>query len=292
MGITSYTSLRPKTQLRLVVLAPPPPVPKPPPQPRSLQQQAPDTTNEEHPSDEEEIATVKRVPAVTLQLWESLLKPRGFEITGGSLVRSPSKSQGGSAVEVQVSPLGAKKSLKGKERERDADINGSVISSFKRVNSFVPPPVATSVPRQPFRRVASVLEPRSTPKDNATDAAGPSMPDTSRRLFSGLKFRGLGEARSAVVRTEIEGCGGQMVSDEEGDEDVDFVIVRLVRYVWYLIFHSLHCETEYFCSAVVNSIEMSPMNRNAQSIELNAGSNGVCSKSGYAYLMSTSPSPH
>ncbi|EMD33540.1 hypothetical protein CERSUDRAFT_160532 [Gelatoporia subvermispora B] len=45
------------------------------------------------PGDEEEIAAVKRVPAITLQLWESLLKPRGFELVEGKLVRSPSKSQ-------------------------------------------------------------------------------------------------------------------------------------------------------------------------------------------------------
>ncbi|KAI9566951.1 hypothetical protein HD554DRAFT_2114150, partial [Boletus coccyginus] len=41
-----------------------------------------------------EMAIINRpVPAVTLQLWQSLLKPRGFELDGVKLVRSPSKSQ-------------------------------------------------------------------------------------------------------------------------------------------------------------------------------------------------------
>jgi DNA replication regulator DPB11 len=44
-----------------------------------------------------------------------------------------------------------------------------------------------------------------------------------------MRFRVCAEARSASVRTAIEGCGGTWVEDEDEDERVDFVIVRLVR---------------------------------------------------------------
>ncbi|OCH94853.1 hypothetical protein OBBRIDRAFT_884411 [Obba rivulosa] len=56
------------------------------------------------PDDEEEIASVKRVPAVTLQLWQNLLKPRGFELVDGKLVRSPSKSQSAQRHDEQEDP--------------------------------------------------------------------------------------------------------------------------------------------------------------------------------------------
>jgi DNA replication regulator DPB11 len=42
----------------------------------------------------EEVASIKHVPAVTLQLWETLLRPCGFENNAGKLVRSP-KSRAG-----------------------------------------------------------------------------------------------------------------------------------------------------------------------------------------------------
>jgi DNA replication regulator DPB11 len=211
-------------------------------------------------ADEEEVASVKRVPAVTLQLWETLLKPRGFEINVGKLIRSPTKSQAGGRADrgdVEMSPLHAKtKSSKGKEREREGDANESVISSFRRVNSFAPPAVVMSAPRQPFRRIASIIEPNSKPKSGSPsrsrsgsvhqdNTAGPSKTagittvGSSNVLFSGLKFRALGEARCANVKTEIEGCGGRMVSQEEeaeGGEDVDFIVVRLVRYVSLSLF--------------------------------------------------------
>jgi hypothetical protein len=41
---------------------------------------------------DEEFASVTRLPAVTRQLWGSLLKPRGYEISEGELLRSPSKA--------------------------------------------------------------------------------------------------------------------------------------------------------------------------------------------------------
>lgn len=204
-----------------------PPLAKPPP---ALELNSEDL-------EEEELASIKRVPALTLRLWENLLKPRGFEITGGSLVRSPSKAVSRANQDGDVSPLAPKSRL-----PDDNDTGGSVIASFKRVNSFVQP-APVPVPRQPFRRATSgialesPLPPpspsgtQSAPIDMGHNVAGPSSQGSSgsRYLFAGLKFRGLGEARSPVVRNEIESCGGRMVSDDEPEENVDFVLVRLVR---------------------------------------------------------------
>ena len=56
---------------------------------------APAVPSQAH-EEEEEIASVKRVPEVTLHLWQNVLKNRGFEVQGGRLIRSPSKSQAAS----------------------------------------------------------------------------------------------------------------------------------------------------------------------------------------------------
>lgn len=201
----------------------------------------------EEAEEEAEVASVKRVPAVTLQLWETLLRPRGFEINGGKLIRSPTKLQAGAgAGEGQMSPLGAKTKIsKGKGKERDESGIGSVISSFRRVNSFAPPAVTTAAPRQPFRRIASIIEPENNPKpgqsrsrsrsrsisrENAASSSKTgAVAGSSNLLFSGLKFKTLGEAKCQNVKTEIEGCGGRMLSEDE-EVGADFIVVRLVRY--------------------------------------------------------------
>jgi DNA replication regulator DPB11 len=127
------------------------PTPAPAFQPRVHEAPASAVINQNHSSasiseeaDEEEVASIKRVPAVTLQLWKTLLRPRGFESNAGKLVRSPIKSQAGTGErDVEMSPLSAKTKTgrKGKEREREGDVNaaGSVLSSSRRANSFAPP---------------------------------------------------------------------------------------------------------------------------------------------------------
>ena len=47
-------------------------------------------------------------------------------------------------------------------------------------------------------------------------------------LFKGLRFRAVGEAQGPSVKSAIKECGGTLVN--ELDEDVDFIIVRLVRW--------------------------------------------------------------
>ncbi|KZP22630.1 hypothetical protein FIBSPDRAFT_787042 [Athelia psychrophila] len=251
---TRYRVDLPRPERRAIpeLPTPAPPAPKPPPAPfASNLPSALHELNSENLEEEEEAASVKRVPALTLRLWERLLKPRGFEIAGGALVRSPSKDKGVSQAQqdgdMPPSPLAPKRRLP-EDDERDTGGIGSVIASFKRTNSFVQPaPAHASVPRQPFRRAISTsvvagheythppaTRTHSAPMDTGDNGAeaGPSSQggssSSSRYLFAGLTFRGLGEARSPIVRTEIEGCGGRMVSDAEPDENVDFVLVRLV----------------------------------------------------------------
>ena len=214
--------------------APPLPAPQPQPQPqphfisRSHIADPPAYPSADH--EEEEIAAIKRAPAIRLQLWESLLKPRGYEITGGKLVRSPTKSQ--SQGDVNLSPLRSK-------GKRGEDKGGSVISSFRRVDSFAllkDKDATASAPRQPFKHVVNSGRSRSTSTAPIDKDEGPST-----KLFTGLKFRALGEAQSANVRSEIESCGGRMMNEEVGDEEVDYIIVRLVRFVIFCISYSDRC---------------------------------------------------
>ena len=79
--------------------------------------------------------------------------------------------------------------------------------------------------------------------------AGPSninVPDITSRIFANMTFKLLGEARSANVKESIENAGGKVLRaggddmiDDDDDENVDIVLVRLVRYVshhlvWFL----------------------------------------------------------
>ncbi|KAH7906812.1 hypothetical protein BJ138DRAFT_1071221 [Hygrophoropsis aurantiaca] len=136
--------------------------------------------------DEEEIAALKpRVPAVTLHLWESLLKPRGFELEGGKLTRSPTKSQSRfTANETGVESTtgfaniaGAKADTntgaKGLNRYENQPAKESIISSFRRANSFAASAKANeiSIGRQPFRRTATFANNNINGNDNAAVAA-------------------------------------------------------------------------------------------------------------------------
>ncbi|KAF4571183.1 hypothetical protein EYR36_008512 [Pleurotus pulmonarius] len=79
--------------------------------------------------DPEEAASVKVLPAVTLQLWESLLKVRGYEISpGGKLGRSPTK------VRSIMAHIGAEPESPSQDGQRK-----SVIDKFRRANSFAEP---------------------------------------------------------------------------------------------------------------------------------------------------------
>lgn len=66
------------------------------------------------------------------------------------------------------------------------------------------------------------------PEKNGESSTSVNEPASS--LFLGLKFLALGEAKSPTVRNAIEQNGGRMTLEMEDDE-VDYIIVRLVRYV-------------------------------------------------------------
>ena len=179
---------------------------------------------------EEEIASVRRrVPHETLKLWENLLGPRGFEVVDGKLKRSPSKRQNQPNHEqTPLSPTNPKPKLNMVE-------NGSVLSNFKRANSFAVKP-KEEARRQPFIRVATAGIPttlvalqREAEQPIASGSKLSMEPSRKEGIFSGKKFRGLGEANSDNVKSAVEGEDGFWITDDL--EDVDFIIVRLVWFV-------------------------------------------------------------
>ena len=187
--------------------------------------------------EEEEMAIInKPVPAVTLQLWQSLLKPRGFELDGGKLVQSPSKSQAARSppstpTRPHARPNGVNRIgtgvEPGKEKEKE-----SVISSFRRAQSFAPIPVKEPAVRQPFRRntTCPVVCPGDAEGSHLQDPVQPEGESTMATLFAGYIFRLLGEARCPNVRLAIENGGGVVIDDDA--EESCFIIVRLIRCVF------------------------------------------------------------
>lgn len=184
--------------------------------------------------EEEEPASLAHTPvrAVTLQLWGSLLRPRGFEIdpVANKLVRSPSKSQ--SIAGPPMSPIRLPARLMPDVRTRTAEKviesqGKSVISSFKRAKSFAPP-VKEPMTRQPFRRTTTIAalgpgDAEGSAAPHQLEVEGSSM----ATLFAGYQFRLLGEARCANVRNVIDRGGGVVI--DENTDDVDFIVVRLIR---------------------------------------------------------------
>ncbi|KAI6025731.1 hypothetical protein F5J12DRAFT_810070 [Pisolithus orientalis] len=162
--------------------------------------------------DEEEDAAIKRTPAVTLHLWQGLLKPRGFELEGGKLVRSPSKSQ------TRPLPLSTPLPPPRASLNTEAKTKESVLSTFKRAHSFAS---ITKEPllRQPFRPSTSIA-------GQGPESAGSSRSKHSLLSFLAYTFRLLGEARCPNVRSAIENGGGVVTDDDTAE--VSFIIVRLI----------------------------------------------------------------
>lgn len=174
---------------------------------------------------------------MTVRLWNSLLERRGYQITDGEVILSPSKMKADPA-EMNICPS--------PPRRPEVPHRESVISSFRRANSFAPVvreeagssrPIpfkraATSAAvftdhnaqAGPSKRVISPPCPRSS--SNCAVPGKPSVP--TRNIFDGMIFRVLGEAKKPTVRQAIEEQGGRMSAEEE---DATFIIVRLVRSV-------------------------------------------------------------
>ncbi|KAF9650190.1 hypothetical protein BDM02DRAFT_3259867 [Thelephora ganbajun] len=176
---------------------------------------------------EEEIASVrKRVPHETLRLWENLLGPRGFEVVDGKLKRTPSKCQASPSYnQVPLSPTKPKTQLV------NVSENGSVLSNFKRTNSFAIKS-KEETRRQPFTRVATAATPaallalrQEAEQPVASNSKLPAELSRKEGIFSGKRFRALGEANADNVKSVVEGEEGFWITDDL--DDVDFIIVRL-----------------------------------------------------------------
>ena len=191
---------------------------------------------------EDEKAFANVLPDATLLLWSKLLGRRGYQITDGEVILSPSKAL----------PNAKKSDIPSRPSSSHHHASGSVISSLRRV----PPVVQAKDPgtsRQlPFRRSSSsatgagavassreaaavrpLLENQPAITEIVREAeaspsrSGPAPSSTGSMIFAGRVFRALGEAKCPNVRRAVDELGGRMSTDE--DEDVDFIIVRLVR---------------------------------------------------------------
>ncbi|KDR78628.1 hypothetical protein GALMADRAFT_223890 [Galerina marginata CBS 339.88] len=182
------------------------------------------------------------LPAVTLQLWGSLLERRGYEVTDGEVLLSPSKAKAnGSGKSPQRQP-----SSPVKPKQQQFGAARSVISQVRGANSFAPAVAAKpsgSSRQGPFRRTSTangalgkagssksaLLGVQSKGAESSTmtsGAAGSSGTSLPKQIFAGMKIRVLGEAKTPTVRNAIEVRGGTM--SVNSDEDVGFIIVRLV----------------------------------------------------------------
>lgn len=209
----------------------------------------------DHEGENEEVAVaVKRVPTVTLQIWRSILGPRGFALQHGKLIRSPSKAPNPPVQpdkEADGSPLktGAEGQVGSSRDGEQLPQPQSLLASFRRTQSYASQSKDTSAVPRLFKRAPTVLNisdalaapEETTPAHHAALCDSPldfpggevAVITTERtseptRLFAGLTFRILGEAQCAHVSAAIEEAGGKVVS-EASDEIVDFIIVRLVR---------------------------------------------------------------
>ena len=113
--------------------------------------------------------------------------------------------------------------------------------------------------RRPFKRVPTTM---AGPLPAETSDGGPPVASSSsgleqrHQLFQGKVFRAMGEARCPSVREAIEQAGGMLVS-EGSDEEVDFIIVRLVRLVAFT-FEQDETLTVLCISVAASSSEMNP----------------------------------
>lgn len=151
----------------------------------------------------------------------------------GKLKRSPSKYRGSPSYEqIPLSPTKPKAQLVNMTE------NGSILSNFKRANSFAIKP-KEETKRQPFAKVDAAGTPATLlvlqREAEQPVASGSKLPTESRRkegIFSGKKFRALGEANADNVKSVVEGEDGFWITEDL--EDVDFIVVRLVWLVFPL----------------------------------------------------------
>nr|GAT48402.1 predicted protein [Mycena chlorophos] len=158
-------------------------------------------------NEEDEIVAAPRKPAITLQLWESLLKTRGYELNqGGNVMLSPKKAR-------EIKQSGAKQQERVQQEKAP-----SVISSFRRANSIAVPAAGPS--RLPFARAAGP----SVRQVEEDDVPMKHVDESSSSVFLGVAFLLNGETDTANVREAIVMAGGRVVDDAH---QADYIIVRL-----------------------------------------------------------------
>ncbi|KAF7336075.1 hypothetical protein MSAN_02321500 [Mycena sanguinolenta] len=177
---------------------------------------------------EDELVPVRRLATMTLQLWGSLLKTRGYEVARGGVILSPGK---------------ARQMVQDHSKEPsnlpDSAVGGSVLSSFRRTNSFTASRSTAAAARDPtagpsrlpFGRTSSTWNINC----NSDAGASSSLPETKPRpekdadaasaVFAGLRFFLREETDSVTARKAIAGAGGAVV---RGGDDADYIIVRLI----------------------------------------------------------------
>ncbi|KAJ7879845.1 hypothetical protein B0H13DRAFT_2345907 [Mycena leptocephala] len=157
----------------------------------------------------DEFAPVQSVPGLTLQLWSSLLKGRGYEVARGGVVLSPGKAR-----EMIVI-----RSLNEDPPAQDAGTSG--LSSFRRANSIIVPREregSAGPSRLPFGRSASTANAANSNSNNA-------CPSSARAKRLGKKMSP--PPTSTPTPAAIENAGGFIVR-ADADTDADYIIVRLV----------------------------------------------------------------
>jgi hypothetical protein len=222
-----------------------------------------------------------------------MLQGRGFSVQSGKLVRSPTKSREQTRNMSNVLDTPTKAAVKDTGLGRIQAIGDtmeqqhSALVSLRRARGSATLAKGTTS-RQPEE--IAVAELLSTSCNEGRSGAGGlsnnGLEQPKHRgdnFFSGLKFRLVAEARTPVVKAALEEAGGTVVA-ESSDTPVDFVIVRLVRYVLEIL--SDHIIPEML-SVEASFIEKKSMNMFAHRIELNAGWNAVSRRNGYVLLAST-----
>lgn len=177
----------------------------------------------------------------------------------GKLKRTPSKYKDSpSYKQIPLSPTKPKTQLVNMTE------NGSVLSNFRRTNSFAIKP-KEETRRQPFTRVttagvpATLLElQREAGQPIASGSKPPAEPTRKEGIFSGKKFRALGEANADNVKSVVEGEDGFWITDDL--EDVDFIIVRLVWSVFSPL-HPLHSFRRGNSGSAIHRAEQNEMEK-------------------------------
>ncbi|KAF8958569.1 hypothetical protein BDZ97DRAFT_1841362 [Flammula alnicola] len=137
-----------------------------------------------------------------------LLERRGYQITDGEIILSPSKVNGA---------VSEKKSVPSLPVRQEFGMARSVISSFRPANSFalvvtVKEPASSC--QLPFRRTSTLAAalgkagPSTTSLKGETSSKSGSASAPSPQIFAGKRLRALAEAKSPAVRNAIEQLGG------------------------------------------------------------------------------------